>query len=132
MATPAQVLRPSEISKEMAMVLSMVVRNAMEDFHCQHLTDEQMRELNPIIRNAIYTGLQALRHYGRSEGARSFANFQKMLIPKYWEQPELLADFVETVKMKDDGRRRKTPGRTSPVQGTLLRRAPDHGVLSDR
>ena len=37
-----------------------------------------------------------------------------MLIPEYWEQPELLRDFVETVKMKDDGRRSKTPGKTSP------------------
>ena len=70
MARPAQVLKPSETSREMAMILAMVVRNAMEDFHCQHLTDEQMRELNPIVRNAIYTGLQALRHYERSEGAR--------------------------------------------------------------
>ena len=70
MARPAQVLKPSETSREMAMFLAMVVRNAMEDFHCQHLTDEQMRELNPIVRNAIYTGLQALRHYERSEGAR--------------------------------------------------------------
>jgi len=94
------------------MFLAMVVRNAMEDFHAKHLTDEQMRELNPIVRNAIYTGLQALRHYDRSEGARSFADFQKMVIPKYWKQPELLTDFVKTVKMMDDGRRNKTSGRS--------------------
>jgi hypothetical protein len=79
----------------MAMLLAMVVRNAMEDFHHQHLTDAQMKELNPIVRNAIYTGLQALRHYERSRGARSFVNFQKTLIPKYWEEPELLTDSVE-------------------------------------
>jgi len=40
------------------------------------------------------------------------SNFQKMLIPKYWEQPELLTDFVKTVKMMDDGRRNKTSGRS--------------------
>ena len=85
----------------MAMVLAMVVRNAMEDFHCRHLSDEQMKELNPIIRNAIYTGLQAFRHYDRSTGARSFANFHKVSIPEYWEDPELLADFVETVRSLD-------------------------------
>ncbi len=84
----------------MATFLAMVVRNAMEEFHHKHLSDEQMMELNPIVRNAIYTGLQALRHYDRSEGARSFANFQKMLIPKYWEEPELLTDFVESVKRR--------------------------------
>ena len=112
MARPAEILKRSKSSQEMAVFLAMVVRNAMEDFHVKHLTDEQMRELNPIIRNAIYTGLQALRHSGRSEGARSFVNFQQMLIPKYWEQPELLTDFVDTVKMMDDGRRgTKTTGR---------------------
>ncbi len=83
----------------------------MEDCHAKHLTDEQMRELNPIVRNAIYTGLQALRHYDQSEGARSFTDFQKMLIPKYWEPPELLTDFMNSVKMMDDGRRKKKPGR---------------------
>ena len=70
MTRPAQTLKPSKNSQEIAMFLAMVVRNAMEDFHAKHLSDEQMRELNPIVRNAIYTGLQALRHYERSEGAR--------------------------------------------------------------
>jgi len=33
-----------------ATVIAMAVRNAMEDFHHKHLSDEQMAELNPIIR----------------------------------------------------------------------------------
>src|SRR5258708_6012326 len=41
-----------------AMIVAMTVRNAMEDFHCEHLTDEQMRQLNPIIRNAIGRSLR--------------------------------------------------------------------------
>ena len=93
MTKTTQILKASKNSQEMAMFLAMTVRNAMEDFHRRHLSDEQMKELNPIIRNAIYTGLQALRHYDRPEGARSFADFQKMLIPKYWKQPELLTDM---------------------------------------
>ena len=104
MARRAKALRASKNSQEVAMLLAMVVRNAMEDFHAEHLTDEQMKDLNPIIRNAIYTGLQAPEHYGSSEGARSFVNFQKMLIPKYWEPPELLEDYVETVMMMDEGK----------------------------
>lgn len=103
MPKPRRIFKPSKHSEEMAMFLAMVVRNGMEDYHHRHLSDEQMKELNPIVRNAIYTGLQALRHCDRSEGARSFVNFQTMLIPKYWEQPELLADFVETVNMMDAG-----------------------------
>ena len=111
MTKPKQILKPSKNSQEMAMFLAMVVRNAIEDFHHRHLSDEQMKELNPIVRNAIYTGLQALRHYDRSEGARSFVDFQNRLIPKYWEQPELLTDFVESVKMMSGGNVNKEPRR---------------------
>ncbi len=79
----------------------------MEAFHVKHLTDDEMRELNPIVRNAIYTGLQALKHYDESKGSRSFVDYQKRLIPNYWEPPELLTGFVKTVKTNDDGRRKK-------------------------
>ncbi len=118
MTKPTQILKPSKNSQEMAMFLAMVVRNAMEDFHHKHLSDEQMMELNPIIRNAIYTGLQALRHYCRSEGAQSFTDFQKMLIPKYWEQPELLTDFVESVKTMNGGNENKNSQHNNRVQET--------------
>ena len=78
---------------DIAMFLAMVVRNAMEDFHCKHLTDVQMKELNPIIRNAIFTGLHALEHVDESETALAFVNFQEMVMPSYWEEPELTEDF---------------------------------------
>ena len=35
-----------------AKYIAIVIRNAMEDFHHKYLSDEQMKELNPIIRNA--------------------------------------------------------------------------------
>ena len=41
----------------------MVIRNAMEDFHCEHLTDDQMKDLNPIIRDAVCTALHAFNNY---------------------------------------------------------------------
>ena len=107
MPKPTHIFKPSKNSQETAMFLAMVVRNAMENFHHRHLSDEQMMELNPIIRNAIYTGLQALRHYNRSEGTRSFVDFQHTLIPNYWEQPELLTDFVKSVKMMNGGNENK-------------------------
>ena len=60
----------------LAKTIAAVVRNAMEDFHVKYLTDEQMKELNPIIRNAIYTILQ------REDLLLSyFLTF----VPKYWE-----------------------------------------------
>ena len=40
----------TEETQHFAAYIAMVVRNAMEDFHCEHLTDEQMMELNPIVR----------------------------------------------------------------------------------
>ena len=84
-AKEKQELAPSTEAQELAMYLASVVRNAMEDFHCRYLSDEQMKELNPIIRNAIYT-------------AQSFVDFSVRLIPSYWEEPTLTDDFLKSVK----------------------------------
>ena len=42
-----------EVMRYQAKYISIVIRNAMEDFHTKHLSDAQMKELNPIIRNAV-------------------------------------------------------------------------------
>lgn len=63
----------------LAKTIAAAVRNAMEDFHVKYLTDEQMKELNPIIRNAIYTILQ--REY-------SLLSYFLMFVPDYWEDCE--------------------------------------------
>jgi len=76
-----------------AKYIAMVVRNAMEDFHCKHLSDEQMAELNPIIRNAIYTAIYAFESRKDSKMSEAFLDFHCMSIPKYWEEPELLPGF---------------------------------------
>jgi hypothetical protein len=89
---------PSTETRERAMYIASVVRNAMEDFHCRHLSDEQMRELNPIIRDAIYTALYAYENYNRSLAAQSFVDFSIRLIPNYWEEPKLTDDFLKSVK----------------------------------
>lgn len=41
----------------LAKAVAYYVRNSIEDFHVKYLSDKQMRELNPLIRNAIYTFL---------------------------------------------------------------------------
>ena len=91
-------LMPLTETRELAMYLASVVRNAIEDFHCRHLSDEQMKELNPIIRNAIYTALYARENYNRSLAAQSLVDFSVRLIPHYWEDPTLTDDFLESVK----------------------------------
>lgn len=80
-----------------AKIIAMAVRNAMEDFHVAHLADEQMRELNPIIRNAIVTALHAIRHMNKDKASAAYVRFQERLIPDYWEQPELNEEFLHLI-----------------------------------
>ena len=81
--------------------IAMAVRNAMENFHCKHLTDEQMAELNPLIRDAIYTALWAEANYEDSEECRQFVNFQIFAIPKYWELPKFWKRFLSSLREGD-------------------------------
>jgi hypothetical protein len=90
-------------TKTLAMLIAIAVRNEMEDFHCQYLTDSQMKELNPIIRNAIVTALYATGNYSEDEASRKWVNFQSMLIPEYWEEPELtegFCGFAKTIRLR--------------------------------
>ena len=83
----------SEHACNLAKYIAAVVRNAMEDFHYRHLSDEQMRELNPIIRNAIYTALYAFETRHQSKRSMAFVEEQARCIPKYWEEPEFVPGF---------------------------------------
>ncbi|BAU12858.1 hypothetical protein LEP3755_33910 [Leptolyngbya sp. NIES-3755] len=85
-------------TKNLAMLIAMTVRNEMEDFHCEHLTDDQMQELNPIIRNAIVTALYAARNYSEDAASMEWVNFQFRLIPEYWEEPQLTESFLRLAK----------------------------------
>lgn len=39
--------------QQQPMLIAMKIRNAMEGFHVEHLSDNQMADLNPIIRRVI-------------------------------------------------------------------------------
>jgi hypothetical protein len=69
----------------LAKLIAAVVRNSMEDFHCKYLSDAQMKELNPIIRNAIYTAIIKL-----DEDPVKMAAYYELFTPDYWEDCELL------------------------------------------
>ena len=74
----------SENDNRAAKFIAAVVRNCMEDFHCAHLSDAQMKELNPIIRNAIYTALVLM------DKKPDFVNlYYQLYVPEYWEDCEL-------------------------------------------
>lgn len=72
----------------LAKTIAAYVRINIENFHHDNLTDEQMRELNPLIRNAIYTFLEDW-----SDG-----NFPKIWgtrlvnCPEYWEDCRYIED----------------------------------------
>ena len=83
--------------KFQAKYIAIVVRNAMEEFHSKYLSDEQMRELNPIIRNAIYTALYTSTYYKNSTRIQTFVEEQMAMIPPYWEEPELISAFKEKI-----------------------------------
>jgi len=65
----------------------------MEDFHSKHLSDKQMKELNPIIRNAIATALYAMEHAEVNPLAKTYILYNCRMIPNYWEPPELSSEF---------------------------------------
>ena len=104
--------RLSQGTQNIAMYIAMVVRNDMENFHSKYLSNRQMKELNPIIRNAICTALYALQNYDDFPPAKDFVEFNVQMIPEYWEKPKLTHEFldrVEAVKRlrREEKRKRK-------------------------
>lgn len=87
--------KPSKNTQTFALYIASVVRNAMEDFHCKYLSDAQMKELNPIIRDAICTALHAAENCNNSAGAKNFVDYQVLSIPDYWEAPTLNKAYLE-------------------------------------
>ncbi len=78
-----------------AKIIAMHVRNEMEDFHCEHLSDDQMKELNPIVRKAIYQTLRLLYFLKKGTKKQRLVAIQGihhllLLLPDYWEDPDLI------------------------------------------
>lgn len=89
-------------NRHIAKYIAMVIRNAMEDFHTQYLTDDQMKELNPIVRNAVFTALHTLSHMHDSETAQSYIKYQERMIPQYWEEPQLLDGYTAMLRRRGE------------------------------
>jgi hypothetical protein len=83
------------------MYIAKVVRDAMEDFHCKNLSDSQMKELNPIIRNAIYTAVYAYLAPEDDLLSRYYVGLTTRTIPDYWEKPQFLEDYQGLMEDKD-------------------------------
>jgi hypothetical protein len=80
--------------QEWSKVIAMNIRNQMEEFHCKHLNDDQMKELNPIIRKATYEVLRQLYFLKKGTKKQRLVAVQQvhyllMLLPKCWDAPDL-------------------------------------------
>ena len=105
---PAQPQTPDESSvayaTRAAMCIAYMVRNEMEAFHVAHLSDDQMAKLNPLIRNAIFTGLYAYMTAGHNEASAEFIAHHAAGVPRYWEPPVLTEDYLGVVELVEERR----------------------------
>lgn len=79
--------------KIISKIIALSVRNNIETFHVNYLTDDQMKELNPLIRNGIYDALFALANHHKNAYCKEWVGFHLRRIPNYWEDPELKDDL---------------------------------------
>ena len=91
--------------KSMAKLIAMFVRYGIEGFHRKHLTNEQMRILNPLIRNAIYTALYAMDHREEDWCCDQQLESKRCAIPPCWESPELWTSFTNPPEYDEDATR---------------------------
>lgn len=79
----------TEVLKFYSKIIAIGVRNEIEQFHVDYLTDAQMKELNPLIRNAIYKSLFAISNSDTNAFCRELMIMYSQCVPDYWEDPEL-------------------------------------------
>jgi hypothetical protein len=98
---------PLDDEQIMAEVLNMIVRNNLEDLHAGEgeISDALMKKLNRRVRNGIYTGLHALKWQRPSISADRFVDYHLRSIPSYWEAPELIPGYRDSLEPETDGAR---------------------------
>lgn len=78
--------------QQITLLIAMHVRNEMEDFHIEHLSDAQMKQLNPIIRQAIFDIVSLINKRPETEDDQKNAaqeiDWLIKMMPDYWEIPE--------------------------------------------
>lgn len=97
-------------NNRLAKCIASFVRNGIEGFHADYLSDEQMRELNPLIRNAIYTFLvdfkREMPEIASDENIKCCIDYVIKNTRPFLSQegltPELLNTFYESVADKID------------------------------
>jgi hypothetical protein len=86
-------------TQQLTLLIAMHVRNQMEDFHADNLSDVQMKTLNPIIRQAIFdvvsfTNKEPETKTEKRQAAQAI-NWLTMMVPDYWEIPRKTSGALE-------------------------------------
>lgn len=79
-------------AQQLTLLIAMHIRNEMEDFHAEHLSDAQMKILNQIIRQAIFDVVSFTNTPPKTElaqlQARDAIQWLAMRVPADWEIPD--------------------------------------------
>jgi hypothetical protein len=96
---------PLNDEQTMAELLAMMARNNLEDLHAGdgEISDRLMKKINQRFRNAIYTGLHAVKWQHRSPSARRWVDHHGRSIPSYWEAPELIPSYRDGLEPGVEG-----------------------------
>lgn len=93
---------PENGTAQFAIFISKVIRDEIEDFHVKYLHDEAMSELNPIIRNAVFSAVHVYLLQDQNEAARKFVAHKLRTVPRYWEAPVLDEDMLWFLAQPDN------------------------------
>jgi hypothetical protein len=75
------------VLKQLSKIIALAVRNELEGFHVAHISDNNMKELNTHIRNAIYTILLTFAKSDSESYCRKIVASLQHQMPPYWEEP---------------------------------------------
>lgn len=104
----SSVLPPKQL-KLAATLIAAQVKGDLEELQADYLGEEQMAELEPIIRDGIYTGLYTILHAVQENWCEAHVQWLKMNIPTEGDEPRLtrevraLRDDVRSGRVKAGG-----------------------------
>lgn len=85
--------------QQITLLIAMHVRNEMEDFHVDNLSDAQMKQLNQIIRQAVFDVVSLTNTPPKTETDKKQAtqaiDWLVKMTPDYWEVPEKTSGNLE-------------------------------------
>jgi len=80
--------------QQFAMFVTTVILNEIDQRWKRRLRSGQRKELNGIIRSAVYSALHAHESYDRLASSREFVDAIRVLMPRYYEPAKLIGNLV--------------------------------------